>query len=256
AEREIHRRDNLLLGGNPALFLDRKLFSGGLTSLITKGYRGVATTLADVGNMLGEGVVSSAFRDSVYDQTRDWRNTITQEDVKARTGQGIINKSYIETEMRNQLFDVIGETFIPGDKEAAHNLGLLLKHHIDAKRRKETSQRTTSKRRANDSTSSGCGSSDIFQRRHSESRSDRLVEFNVDVGEGSGSNVDEWPGRSDGSEHSGEYGDRRRTERKQWSTSSPRKRNHLDRDAGSEDSGNRLCKLYETPKRKLVNRTA
>ncbi|EKO26643.1 pretoxin HINT domain protein [Leptospira interrogans str. UI 12621] len=121
----------------PALFLDRKLFSGGLTSLITKGYRGVATTLADVGNMLGEGVVSSAFRDSVYDQTRDWRNTITQEDVKARTGQGIINKSYIETEMRNQLFDVIGETFIPGDKEAAHNLGLLLKHHIDEKEEKK-----------------------------------------------------------------------------------------------------------------------
>uniref|UniRef100_UPI0003622765 TIGR04388 family protein n=1 Tax=Leptospira interrogans TaxID=173 RepID=UPI0003622765 len=137
AEREIQKRDNLLLGGNPALFLDRKLFSGGLTSLITKGYRGVATTLADVGNMLGEGVVSSAFRDSVYDQTRDWRNTITQEDVKARTGQGIINKSYIETEMRNQLFDVIGETFIPGDKEAAHNLGLLLKHHIDAKEEKK-----------------------------------------------------------------------------------------------------------------------
>ncbi|XMT30934.1 TIGR04388 family protein [Leptospira interrogans] len=137
AEREIQKRDNLLLGGNPALFLDKKLFSGGLTSLITKGYRGVATTLADVGNMLGEGVVSSAFRDSVYDQTRDWRNTITQEDVKARTGQGIINKSYIETEMRNQLFDVIGETFIPGDKEAAHNLGLLLKHHIDAKEEKK-----------------------------------------------------------------------------------------------------------------------
>ncbi|EMY06419.1 pretoxin HINT domain protein [Leptospira interrogans str. 2002000626] len=144
AEREIHRRDNLLLGGSfitgspgSVLLLDKKLFSGGLTSLITKGFRGVATTLADVGNMLGEGVVSSAFRDSVYDQTRDWRNTITQEDVKARTGQGIINKSYIETEMRNQLFDVIGETFIPGDKEAAHNLGLLLKHHIDEKEQKK-----------------------------------------------------------------------------------------------------------------------
>ncbi|POR10477.1 TIGR04388 family protein, partial [Leptospira interrogans] len=144
AEREIQKRDNLLLGGSfitgspgSVLLLDKKLFSGGLTSLITKGFRGVATTLADVGNMLGEGVVSSAFRDSVYDQTRDWRNTITQEDVKARTGQGIINKSYIETEMRNKLFDVIGETFIPGDKEAAHNLGLLLKHHIDEKEEKK-----------------------------------------------------------------------------------------------------------------------
>ncbi|EKO70694.1 hypothetical protein LEP1GSC069_0836, partial [Leptospira interrogans serovar Canicola str. Fiocruz LV133] len=89
AEREIQKRDNLLLGGSfitgspgSVLLLDKKLFSGGLTSLITKGFRGVATTLADVGNMLGEGVVSSAFRDSVYDQTRDWRNTITQEDVK------------------------------------------------------------------------------------------------------------------------------------------------------------------------------
>ncbi|WP_422119992.1 TIGR04388 family protein [Leptospira kirschneri] len=102
-----------------------------------EGFRGVATTLADVGNMLGEGVVSSAFRNSVYDQTRDWRNTITQEDVKARTGQGIINKSHIETEMRNKLFDVIGETLIPGDQEAAHNLGLLLKHHIDEKEQKK-----------------------------------------------------------------------------------------------------------------------
>ncbi|WP_155717810.1 TIGR04388 family protein, partial [Leptospira noguchii] len=139
AEREIHKRDNLLLG-NPALFLDRKLFNGGLTSLITKGYRGIATTLADVGNMLGEGVVSSEFRSSVYDQTRDWRNTITQEDVKARTGQGIINKAHIETEMRNKLFDVIGETLIPGDKEAAHNLGILLKQHIDEKEQKKAAK--------------------------------------------------------------------------------------------------------------------
>ncbi|EMO51671.1 intein C-terminal splicing domain protein [Leptospira noguchii] len=139
AEREIHKRDNLLLG-NPALFLDRKLFNGGLTSLITKGYRGIATTLADVGNLLGEGVVSSEFRSSVYDQTRDWRNTITQEDVKARTGQGIINKAHIEIEMRNKLFDVIGETLIPGDKEAAHNLGILLKQHIDEKEQKKAAK--------------------------------------------------------------------------------------------------------------------
>ncbi|WP_082287713.1 TIGR04388 family protein, partial [Leptospira noguchii] len=144
AEREIHKRDNLLLGssfitGSPGsvLLLDRKLFNGGLTSLITKGYRGIATTLADVGNLLGEGVVSSEFRSSVYDQTRDWRNTITQEDVKARTGQGIINKASIQADMRNQLFELIGQAMSPGNPEQGHVLGLLLKEHIDHKEAKK-----------------------------------------------------------------------------------------------------------------------
>ncbi|EMP05419.1 hypothetical protein LEP1GSC124_1777, partial [Leptospira interrogans serovar Pyrogenes str. 200701872] len=39
--------------------------------------------------------------------------------------------------MRNQLFDIIGQTLMPGDKEAAHNLGLLLKYHIDQKEAKK-----------------------------------------------------------------------------------------------------------------------
>ncbi|EMO53215.1 hypothetical protein LEP1GSC172_1045 [Leptospira noguchii] len=143
AERDLHRRNDaigLSALTNPVsalMFLDNKLFSGGLTSLVSKGIKGVMTTIADVGNMLGENVVSSEFKSSVYDQTKQWHKTITQEDVKARTGQGIVNKAFVENEMRNKLFDVIGETLIPGDKEAAHNLGLLLKHHIDQKEQKK-----------------------------------------------------------------------------------------------------------------------
>ncbi|WP_061226669.1 TIGR04388 family protein, partial [Leptospira interrogans] len=146
AERDLHRRNDaigLTALTNPVsafMFLDNKLFSGGLTSLVTKGVKGIMTTIADAGNLLGEGVVSSSFRNSVYDQTRDWKNTVTQEDVKARTQQGIINKAHIESEMRNQLFDIIGQTLMPGDKEAAHNLGLLLKYHIDQKEAKKAAK--------------------------------------------------------------------------------------------------------------------
>ncbi len=146
AERDLHKRNDaigLTALTNPVsafMFLDNKLFSGGLTSLVTKGVKGIMTTIADAGNLLGEGVVSSSFRNSVYDQTRDWKNTVTQEDVKARTQQGIINKAHIESEMRNQLFDIIGQTLMPGDKEAAHNLGLLLKYHIDQKEAKKAAK--------------------------------------------------------------------------------------------------------------------
>ncbi|WP_002157926.1 TIGR04388 family protein, partial [Leptospira interrogans] len=146
AERDLHKRNDaigLTALTNPVsafMFLDNKLFSGGLTSLVTKGVKGVMTTIADAGNLLGEGVVPSSFRDSVYDQTKDWKNTVTQEDVKARTQQGIINKAHIESEMRNQLFDIIGQTLMPGDKEAAHNLGLLLKYHIDQKEAKKAAK--------------------------------------------------------------------------------------------------------------------
>ncbi|UOG30192.1 TIGR04388 family protein [Leptospira noguchii] len=146
AERDLQRRNDaigLSALTNPVsalMFLDNKLFSGGLTSLVSKGVKGVMTTIADVGNMLGENVVSSEFKSSVYDQTKQWHKTITQEDVKARTGQGIVNKAFVENEMRNKLFDVIGETLIPGDKEAAHNLGLLLKHHIDQKEAKKAAK--------------------------------------------------------------------------------------------------------------------
>ncbi|MGQ2865182.1 TIGR04388 family protein, partial [Leptospira interrogans] len=146
AERDLHKRNDaigLTALTNPVsafMFLDNKLFSGGLTSLVTKGVKGIMTTIADAGNLLGEGVVSSSFRNSVYDQTKDWKNIVTQEDVKARTQQGIINKAHIESEMRNQLFDIIGQTLMPGDKEAAHNLGLLLKYHIDQKEAKKAAK--------------------------------------------------------------------------------------------------------------------
>ncbi|MCG6167182.1 TIGR04388 family protein [Leptospira sanjuanensis] len=137
AERDLHRRDGMLTNGLPltlgysSLFiLDNKLFNGGITSLISKGFKGILTSVADLGNMLGESVVPSDLRSSIYDQSKEWHNKITLEDVKGRTGQGIINKAYVETEMRNVLFDKIGEA-LTGDPAMGHNLGLLLKYQID-----------------------------------------------------------------------------------------------------------------------------
>ncbi|MBM9502378.1 TIGR04388 family protein [Leptospira sp. 201903071] len=145
AERDLNKRDgliNLTALTNPVsaiMFLDNKLFGGGITSLVSKGVKGVLTTIADVGNLLGESIVSSDLRDSVYDQTKVWNNTITQQDVKARSQQGIINKAFVETEMRNVLFDVIGEA-LAGDKDMGHGIGLLLKHHIDQKEAKKAAR--------------------------------------------------------------------------------------------------------------------
>lgn len=166
AERELHKRDDLLMGGaggsamirgvlGPVgsaivapfaemtsgvlsfLVFDRKLFNGGLTTLISKGVKGVLTSVADLGNMFGESIVSSDFRSSVYDQTKIWHNTVTQEDVKARAYQGEMNKAFFQEKVRDRLFDLIGESLIPGDKTAAHNLGLLLKNHVDQQESKK-----------------------------------------------------------------------------------------------------------------------
>ncbi|PJZ59517.1 TIGR04388 family protein, partial [Leptospira adleri] len=137
AERDLHRRNDLInitAITNPVsafMFLDNKLFSGGLTSLATKGVKGLMTSIADLGNMLGESIVSSDFKSSIYDQSKEWSNTVTMGDVKARSQQGIINKAYIENDMRNKMFDLIGEALMPGDPNAAHVLGLLLKDNID-----------------------------------------------------------------------------------------------------------------------------
>ncbi|TGL79176.1 TIGR04388 family protein [Leptospira yasudae] len=144
AERDLHKRDDLLGGAtaggivNPfsfavagAMLIDRKLFNGGITSLISKGVKGIMTSIADLGNMFGESIVSSDFRSSVYDQTKQWHNTVTQDDVKAKSQQGKMNKAFYQEKLRDMLFDQIGSFLAPGDKDAAHNLGLLLKHEID-----------------------------------------------------------------------------------------------------------------------------
>ncbi|MBM9498960.1 TIGR04388 family protein [Leptospira sp. 201903071] len=144
AERDLNRRDDFLKIGTVVtggilspLLLDAKLFGGGLTTLVSKGFKGVMTSIADLGNLFGESIVSSDFKDSVYDQTKVWHNTITQQDVKARSQQGIINQAFVQKEMRNLLFDAIGEFLVPGDKTMGHNLGLLLKHHIDQQEAKK-----------------------------------------------------------------------------------------------------------------------
>lgn len=101
------------------------MFSGAITSLLAKAVKGVTTTVGDIGHFISP--KSDTFRHSMYQQGNNFFNDMTSTDVKARAQQGIINKAHIESEMRNQLFDIIGEMYLPGDKEAAHNLGLLLK---------------------------------------------------------------------------------------------------------------------------------
>nr|OBZ98577.1 Uncharacterized protein A9P81_3352 [Leptospira interrogans serovar Copenhageni/Icterohaemorrhagiae] len=119
-------------------WVDNTVFSGAITSLLAKAVKGVTTTVGDIGHFISP--KSDTFRHSMYQQGNNFFNDMTSTDVKARAQQGIINKAHIESEMRNQLFDIIGEMYLPGDKEAAHNLGLLLKNHIDQKEAKKAAR--------------------------------------------------------------------------------------------------------------------
>ncbi|WP_033108350.1 TIGR04388 family protein, partial [Leptospira interrogans] len=141
AESELHHR-NGFWGGKGAVpivtWVDNTVFSGAITSLLAKAVKGVTTTVGDIGHFISP--KSDTFRHSMYQQGNNFFNDMTSTDVKARAQQGIINKAHIESEMRNQLFDIIGEMYLPGDKEAAHNLGLLLKNHIDQKEAKKAAR--------------------------------------------------------------------------------------------------------------------
>ncbi|MFQ3868631.1 TIGR04388 family protein [Leptospira kirschneri] len=141
AESELHHR-NGFWGGKGAIpvvtWVDNTIFNGAITTLLAKAVKGVTTTVGDIGHFISP--KSDSFRHSMYQQGNSFYNDMTSTDVKARAQQGIINKAHIETEMRNQLFDMIGETLLPGDKEAAHNLGLLLKNHIDQKEAKKAAR--------------------------------------------------------------------------------------------------------------------
>ncbi|MFQ3849968.1 TIGR04388 family protein, partial [Leptospira interrogans] len=140
-ESELHHR-NGFWGGKGAVpivtWVDNTVFSGAITSLLAKAVKGVTTTVGDIGHFISP--KSDTFRHSMYQQGNNFFNDMTSTDVKARAQQGIINKAHIESEMRNQLFDIIGEMYLPGDKEAAHNLGLLLKNHIDQKEAKKAAR--------------------------------------------------------------------------------------------------------------------
>ncbi|EKP04478.1 intein C-terminal splicing domain protein [Leptospira kirschneri str. 2008720114] len=141
AESELHHRNGFWggKGGVPVVtWVDNTIFNGAITTLLAKAVKGVTTTVGDIGHFISP--KSDSFRHSMYQQGNSFYNDMTSTDVKARAQQGIINKAHIETEMRNQLFDMIGETLLPGDKEAAHNLGLLLKHHIDQKEAKKAAR--------------------------------------------------------------------------------------------------------------------
>ncbi|EMM99346.1 intein N-terminal splicing domain protein, partial [Leptospira noguchii str. 2007001578] len=141
AEGELHHR-NGFLGGKGAFpvvtWVDNTIFNGAITTLLAKAVKGITTTVGDIGHFISP--KSDTFRHSMYQQGNNFYNDMTSTDVKARAQQGIINKAYLETQMRDKLFDAIGEAFFTGDKEAAHNLGLLLKHHIDQKEAKKAAR--------------------------------------------------------------------------------------------------------------------
>ncbi|MCH1913223.1 TIGR04388 family protein [Leptospira noguchii] len=141
AESELHHRNGFLggKGGVPVVtWVDNTIFNGAITTLLAKAVKGVTTTVGDIGHFISP--KSDTFRHSMYQQGNNFYNDMTSSDVKARAQQGIINKAYLETQMRDKLFDAIGEAFFTGDKEAAHNLGLLLKHHIDQKEAKKAAR--------------------------------------------------------------------------------------------------------------------
>ncbi|TGK37651.1 TIGR04388 family protein [Leptospira andrefontaineae] len=119
-------------------YLDQQLFNGGVTTLFAKGLRGAATGIADLGR--GLGIASDDFVDNAYKESQNWSNYMTAADLKAKAHQGDINKNSIMANIRDQIFDQIGEELANQFGGDPHILGQLLKHHIDQQEAKKAAR--------------------------------------------------------------------------------------------------------------------
>ncbi|UPY81078.1 TIGR04388 family protein (plasmid) [Leptospira weilii] len=118
-------------------FLDKSLFNDGLTTILAKGLRGVATTLGDITN--GLGLLSDKQLDDLYKQSRDWTSSVTLSDLKARTQTGIVNLHDAQkAQVREMMFTELGKILSPslGGMDPTQ-IGQLLKYQMDQKQAKE-----------------------------------------------------------------------------------------------------------------------
>ncbi|WP_244247574.1 TIGR04388 family protein [Leptospira yasudae] len=139
ADRDLHHRNGFLGGKGGVIavtWLDNTLFKGAITNLLAKVVKGVGTTVGDIGHFISP--KSDSFRDSMYDQSKEWYNDMTADDLKARSRAGIIDKKYIQNQTRDFIFEEFGKALSPalGDADP-HLIALLLKGHIDKQEAKK-----------------------------------------------------------------------------------------------------------------------
>ncbi|WP_235595689.1 TIGR04388 family protein [Leptospira weilii] len=118
-------------------FLDKSLFNDGLTTMLTKGLRGMATTLGDITN--GLGLLSDNQLDDLYKQSKDWTSSVTLSDLQARTQTGIVNiHDAQKAQVRDMMFTELGKILSPslGGMDPTQ-IGQLLKYQMDQKQAKE-----------------------------------------------------------------------------------------------------------------------
>nr|WP_061235353.1 TIGR04388 family protein [Leptospira weilii] len=121
-------------------FLDKSLFNDGLTTILAKGLRGVATTLGDITN--GLGLLSDNQLDDLYKQSRDWTSSVTLSDLKAQTQTGIVNLHDAQkAQVREMMFTELGKILSPslGGMDPTQ-IGQLLKYQMDQKQAKENAK--------------------------------------------------------------------------------------------------------------------
>ncbi|WP_246836726.1 TIGR04388 family protein, partial [Leptospira kmetyi] len=108
--------------------------------MAAKGVKGAITIVGDIGHELG--LVSDNQLDALYKDSKGWLNSVTADDLKAKTQEGIVSMhDFQKNSAREMMFDEIGKILSPalGDVDP-HQVGQLLKYYQDKKTAKEAAK--------------------------------------------------------------------------------------------------------------------
>ncbi|TGM98339.1 TIGR04388 family protein [Leptospira yasudae] len=124
----------------PGMLLDKFLFKDGIVGMLAKGVKGMITTAGDIGKELG--LVSDNQLDNLYKQSKVWSNSVTADDLKAKTQEGIVSMyEFQRNAARDMMFTEIGKILSPafGGMEP-QQVGQVLKYYQDQKTAKEAAK--------------------------------------------------------------------------------------------------------------------
>ncbi|WP_210411204.1 TIGR04388 family protein, partial [Leptospira kmetyi] len=110
------------------------------TSNKTLSPKAAQTIVGDIGHELG--LVSDNQLDALYKDSKSWLNSVTADDLKAKTQEGIVSMhDFQKNSAREMMFDEIGKILSPalGDVDP-HQVGQLLKYYQDKKTAKEAAK--------------------------------------------------------------------------------------------------------------------
>ncbi|TGK23089.1 TIGR04388 family protein, partial [Leptospira kmetyi] len=92
----------LVAGGG--LLIDKFLFHDGIVNMAAKGVKGAITIVGDIGHELG--LVSDNQLDALYKDSKGWLNSVTADDLKAKTQEGIVSMhDFQKNSAREMMFD-------------------------------------------------------------------------------------------------------------------------------------------------------